>query len=129
MEEGRPDTTEREDLEREDHLSDVVGIRNDQSWCTRNGSPDEVPQEEAAEETEGKLGLCFPRMTKGTTKDEAEDECVDPEHDERCQEGPEDTEEGPPVTLLNLPPGELDDEVPMTGEVSQNSPRGKEIER
>lgn len=68
-------------------------------------------------------------MTKGTSEDKAKHQSVDSEHDERGQEGPEDAQKGPLVALLNLPPGKLDDEVPVACEVSQNPPRGKEIER
>jgi len=117
MKKGRSDAAEGKDLEREDDLGDVVGIGNDESRRSRDRSSDELPEEKSTEEAKSKLGLGLSRMTVGASKNESKHKGIDPQHDERGQEGPEDAQQGPLVALLNLSTGELDNEITVTSEV------------
>jgi hypothetical protein len=82
MNEGGSQTTEWKYLKGEDDFGNVVGTPNDEARRIHNGSTDEVPQQEAAKEAKGKLGLCLPMVSIGSPKNKTKDQRVDPKHNE-----------------------------------------------
>ena len=81
MEERSPQANPRQDFEREDDLLDVVLVANDQARRPVDAFCKQVEDDHPGKEHQGKLSLRVAACTPARLEDDAEDECVNNQHE------------------------------------------------
>lgn len=108
---SREDLDEREDADAEGDLLDDKCITDNGTGAVGDAVVKEKPGEHAADQPEYVGVACYRLGVEADLEDKPEDR----RHGEGEKKGPEDTEVGTEVAGLEIPPGQLDDDILLFG--------------
>ena len=102
MKQRRPQANPRQDFERKDDFLDVVLVAHDQARRPVDAFGKQVEDDHPGKEHQGKFSLRFAAGAPARLEDDAEDEGVNSQHEQRVEERPEDAHDGAAIAAQHF---------------------------
>ena len=124
MKERRSQTNPGQDFEREDDLLDIVLVAHDQAWRPIDAFGKQVEDDQTGKQHECKFGFGVTAGAPACLEDDAEEEGVNNQHEQRVEERPEDAHEGAAIAAHHVAFDGGFDEAAVAPEAGNDLARG-----
>jgi len=111
MKEGCPHGNQGKDLQRKNHLFDIIDIAHNQGRGTVDAFGEEIENNESGKKNERKLEAALSSRTPASLEDHAENEGVNGQHQHGVEERPEKPKDRSSIAPDHFALGHLNDQV------------------